>query len=326
MTTGTTVSTPRNTGKSLRQREEAPRYGTAAKDLAFMPHAFVNFSLPQRAITDTMWRRKNGKDTLTMTAGVVETPQGPVYMLPYGRYARALILYLCTQARKTSCATIPVAHSYRGLMEQIGMPWNKNNATEAIRQLQALLASSISITRTRETENGRTVDDVRFTLAFSSHLTFELDREELKEGEESTVTLSETFFQALMDGQAIPVKYEAWLHLARLTKSPLPLDLYVWLSYRMNTVKSEQRVTWVQLYEQFGATGSMRAFRGSFRAALELVRQVYPEANITEVGAGGGTRKGLKGFLLRMSKNALDTAWTPEQPQTALDSDGDTGQ
>ena len=41
--------------------------------------------------------------------------------------------------------------------------------------------------------------------------------------------------------------------LTALKRSPLGLDLYLWLVYRTFSLRAPQRLTWQQLYGQFGA-------------------------------------------------------------------------
>ena len=41
--------------------------------------------------------------------------------------------------------------------------------------------------------------------------------------------------------------------LKRLKRSPLGLDLYLWLTYRTFTLKTPLTLAWRQLYRQFGA-------------------------------------------------------------------------
>ena len=41
--------------------------------------------------------------------------------------------------------------------------------------------------------------------------------------------------------------------LTALKRSPLGLDLYLWLAYRTFSLKHPLRLTWKQIYHQFGA-------------------------------------------------------------------------
>ena len=68
------------------------------------------------------------------------------------------------------------------------------------------------------------------------------------EGVESKIELGEDFFNEVIRN---PVPLDMHI-LKRLSRSPLGLDLYLWLTYRTFTLKRSIRLTWTQLYRQFG--------------------------------------------------------------------------
>ena len=66
---------------------------------------------------------------------------------------------------------------------------------------------------------------------------------------DSTIQLGEQYFNEII---AHPVPID--LHVLKAVKrSPLGLDLYLWLTYRTFTLKAPLRLSWKQLYRQFGA-------------------------------------------------------------------------
>lgn len=69
--------------------------------------------------------------------------------------------------------------------------------------------------------------------------------------------------------------------------SPLALDLYCWLTYRIYRLRRSTVVPWSALYEHFGTqTARMRDFRRSFLAAIPKVLMVYPEARVRRLDDG----------------------------------------
>jgi hypothetical protein len=93
----------------------------------------------------------------------------------------------------------------------------------------------------------------------------------------SVVELDEDFFNALVD-RPVPVDMGA---LRRLGRSPLAIDLYTWLTYRMSYLRQPVTVPWSSLQEQFGAEyGRARDIRSRARLALLKVAEVYPEARV----------------------------------------------
>ena len=67
--------------------------------------------------------------------------------------------------------------------------------------------------------------------------------------------------------------------LTALKRSPLGLDLYLWLTYRMFTLKHPLRLTWRQVYRQFGAhpakasdNNTVQAFRYKVLRELKKIK------------------------------------------------------
>ena len=68
--------------------------------------------------------------------------------------------------------------------------------------------------------------------------------------------------------------------LRAMKRSPLGLDLYLWLTYRTFTLKRPIRLTWPQLYRQFGAdpakandTNTVQNFRKDCLRELEKIQR-----------------------------------------------------
>lgn len=282
----------------------------SSRDRGFLPWEFINFSFPYRRVESGQWQRTNGDVTLTITGGPSVTPGRRDCFIAYGKYARAIMLWLCTEAKLTSSPRIEVSQSYRGFMKQLGLTWNRGSAAEAVRQLQALLGTTISVTQTsRDAKQRLVVEDFGFRLSFRSSLTFGADDHgDLDDEVPSWVELSDEFYKTVLAQRAVPIKRSAWLHIAETSKSPLALDVYTWLAYRLHEeLKKPVKITWEQLHAQFGSTTPLRSFKPIFRTALTAALEVYPEANVVEEGSNRG--KGFKGLVLKASRNALETAW-----------------
>ena len=66
---------------------------------------------------------------------------------------------------------------------------------------------------------------------------------------ESKIELSEKFFNEIIS-HPVPLDMNT---LKALKRSPLGLDLYLWLVYRTFALRAPLRLTWRQVYRQFGA-------------------------------------------------------------------------
>ena len=105
---------------------------------------------------------------------------------------------------------------------------------------------------------------------------------------ESKVRLSEPFFNEIMS-HPVPLDLTT---LKALKRSPLGLDLYLWLTYRIFALTAPQRLTWKQLYRQFGVDPdkasdnvSVQDFRRMALRELKKIKLAWPDLNYTARGA-----------------------------------------
>ena len=74
--------------------------------------------------------------------------------------------------------------------------------------------------------------------------------------------------------------------LTALKRSPLGLDLYLWLAYRTFALRAPLRLTWRLLYSQFGAHPAkasdkvtVQAFRRKVLRELKKIKIAWPDLN-----------------------------------------------
>ena len=101
---------------------------------------------------------------------------------------------------------------------------------------------------------------------------------------ESKIELGEKFFNEIIR-HPVPIDMNT---LKALKRSTLGLDLYLWLIYRTFALRAPQRLTWKQLYQQFGAHPAqasdkftVRAFRYKVLRELKKIKLAWPELNYT---------------------------------------------
>ena len=97
---------------------------------------------------------------------------------------------------------------------------------------------------------------------------------------ESKIELGEDFFNEIIRCP-IPIDLNT---LRAMKRSPLGLDLYLWLTYRTFGLKRPLRLTWPLLYRQFGvdpARASDKATLSNFRAdclhELKKIKDAWPD-------------------------------------------------
>ena len=97
---------------------------------------------------------------------------------------------------------------------------------------------------------------------------------------DSKIELGEKFFQEIIR-HPVPLDMNT---LTALKRCALGLDLYLWLTYRMFTLKRPLRLTWRQVYRQFGVdpakasdNQTVQDFRYKVLRELKKIKLAWPE-------------------------------------------------
>ena len=247
-----------------------------AGKLGFMAGLLVQATLPHRKLQGSSFDRKNGALRLSIYAH-------PSIGLPYGRYPRLLLAWACTQAVRTRNPVLELGSSLSGFMAQLGlMPTGGHWGTiHRLRdQMKRLFSATICCTFDASEEGPWR--DVGFRLADDVRLWWNpRDPGQFAEAG-STIELSERFFQSVVQ-RPVPVDLRALQAL----RSPLALDIYVWLTHRSSYLRRPTEIRWEGLQLQFG-TGyaRTRAFKQAFLLQARKVLSLYPQARIEQTPDG----------------------------------------
>jgi len=253
-----------------------------AKDadaLGFMARAMVQATLPHKKADGNEFTRTNGNFSLTLLA---PSKVG----LPYGSYPRLLLSWLTTEAVRTKERELVLGDSLSAFMAELGLMatggrWG--SITRLKDQMTRLFASSVTCTY----DDGQSWALESIKPVDSAKLWWSPKDPEQAALWKSTVTLGERFFDEITH-HPIPIDLRA---LNALKKSPMALDLYMWLTYRMFYLKKPTNLRWASLQAQFGADyadtkAGRQGFRRGFTHALKKVQVIYPEAKV-ESSEGG---------------------------------------
>lgn len=264
--------------------EEAQHVGT----VGFMARVLTQATMPHKAQSDNEFTRQNGHLTLTMWS-----PRK--VGLPYGSIPRLLLSWITTEAVRTKSPVIELGPSLSAFMSILdlaptGGQWG--SITRLKNQIERLFSCMVSC-RYQDIEEGKS-GGVGFVIAKEYKLWWNPKAKDQMPLWKSTVTLSTDFFEEIIN-RPVPVDMRA---LKVLKRSPMALDIYCWLTYRMCYLRKTTKVPWGILQIQFGADYSqdahgLRNFKMKFLHHLRRVLTVYPEANVEE---------GERGLLLKPSK------------------------
>ena len=96
----------------------------------------------------------------------------------------------------------------------------------------------------------------------------------------SKIELGEKFFHEVITNP-VPIDLNT---LRAMKRSPLGLDLYLWLTYRTFGLKRPLRLTWPVLYRQFGVDPAkatdkftVRDFREDCLRELKKIKDAWPD-------------------------------------------------
>ena len=255
-----------------------------AGSLGFLGRLMVQATMPHRDPGDVRgWGRQNGSLSLTMQPGMISGPKGPVSLgLPYGSIPRLLLAWVTTEAVRTKTPSLVLGNTLSDFLRQLDLARQggaRGDITRLQTQMRRLFAASISCSYS----DAGGWADAGFRIASRSELWWDPKRPEQTSLWESTVTLSHEFFEEITT-RPVPVDMRA---LQALRRSPLALDMYSWLTWRMSTLRGPATVPWQALEAQFGSDYSEpRQFRRFLIRALAKVRVAYPQARVEPTEAG----------------------------------------
>ena len=206
--------------------------------------------------------------------------------LPYGTYPRLLLTWLTTEAVRTKTPELVLGPTLSGFMGQLGLlsTGGRWGTISRLRdQMRRLFSSTISCAMVAPTEDM----GMRMGVALKYRLWWDPKSPDQAALWLSTVTLSHDFFREIIE-RPVPIDMRA---LQALKRSPMALDIYCWLTYRLSYLKKKTEIPWAALQTQFGAgypetPQGQWNFKYNFLKHLRSVLTVYPEAKTADSSHG----------------------------------------
>ena len=253
------------------EAQEAKKVGA----LGYMARVLVQATLPHRKVEGDVFKRKNGAFSLAIMAH-------PEMGLPYGSYPRLLLAWLTTEAVRTQEPELVLGPTLSGFMAALGLlPTGGRWGTigRLREQMRRLFSSTVSCAMAAGQEDA----GMGFRVALKYRLWWDPQSPDQAALWKSTVTLSYDFFKEIIE-RPVPIDMRA---LQALKRSPMALDIYGWLTYRMSYLKKDTEIPWEALQTQFGAGDpatpqGLWDFKHNFLKHLRSVLVVYPEATVAD--------------------------------------------
>ena len=248
----------------------------ADADLGFMARMMALCCLPRSNPGNrSKYVRRNGPYTLGMTAGINTK-------LPYGNLPRLLLAWVCTEAVRTQSRVLVLGKSLSDFMRSLGIYHNSGGRggvqTRLRNQMRRLFGCTVQLTY--QDEYGEQF--VNSPIAARGKYWWNPNNNSTLPGWNSTIVIGEDLFNEIIR-HPVPLDMNT---LTALKRSPLGLDLYLWLVYRTFALRAPLRLTWRLLYGQFGAHPDkasdkfiVRNFRTKCLRELKKIKLAWPELN-----------------------------------------------
>ena len=243
----------------------------ADPDLGFMARLLALCSLPRTNPKNRHeFKRVNGPYTLYMVAGGGNK-------LPYGTLPRLLLAWVCTEAVRTQSPELILGDSLSEFMRKVGIYSTSGDKHTRLRnQMRRLFGCTVSLLY----EDARGEATLNAPIARLTEYWWSERQPDARSLWESRIELGEDFFNEIIRCP-IPIDMNT---LRAMKRSPLGLDLYLWLTYRTFGLKRPLRLTWPLLYRQFGVDPArsndkftVRDFRADCLRELTKIKKAWPD-------------------------------------------------
>ena len=245
----------------------------ADPDLGFMARLMALCSLPRTNPGNRKeYKRVNGPYTLIMTA-IGDNK------LPFGSLPRLLLAWVCTEAVQTQSRELILGRSLSEFMRTLGMEPVGGGATGARTRLRNQLRRLFNahVRLIHEHEHGEQF--ISSAIADRGEFWWNDRKPYAPVLFDSNIRLGEDFFNEIIR-HPVPIDMNT---LTALKRCALGLDLYLWLVYRTFPLRAPLRLTWKQVYRQFGAhpdkasdKNTVQMFRRNILRELKKIKLAWP--------------------------------------------------
>ena len=247
-------------------------------EMGFIARMMALCSLPRtNPGNQHQYKRQNGPYKLIMVAGGDNK-------LPFGNLPRLLLAWVSTEAVRTQSRELVLGRSLSGFMRSLGINSDSGGArgeqTRLRNQMNRLFSATVSLIY--EDKSG--FKRVSSLVADKHKFWWDPKRPDERTLWDSKIRLGEAFFQEIIQ-HPVPLDMNT---LTALKRSPLGLDLYLWLVYRTFTLQNSLGLPWPHLYRQFGADPSkandkftVRDFRKDCLRELKKIQAAWPGLKYT---------------------------------------------
>jgi len=253
----------------------------------YLAKQLIVCTFPHSKPKEEKYTRINGDYTLNIQSGMDK--QGNYLGLPYGALVRLLLFWIITECNRLKWAgdhsrRIHLGESMAGFLRVTGLdPKTGNGKRGDMKRLRdmmnRLFNCRISLIHSQTTDEATGSSRLNMEITAESELWWDVKNPDQSSLFNSWIEVGEKFYNAVTENP-VPIDFRA---LVALKHSPMAMDLYAWLTWRVHAMKDGGSAS-IPLHGLKGLTaqiGSEYARRDHFKAAvedgLEAVKLVWPQ-------------------------------------------------
>ena len=264
----------------------------ADADLGFMARLLALCSLPRTNPGNRLqYKRVNGPYQLYMIAGGGNK-------LPFGNIPRLLLAWVTTEAVRTQSRELILGSSLSEFMGKLGMDSVGGARTRLRNQMRRLFNSHVQLVY--EDELGEA--SVSSSVTSRTEFWWDPKQPDVPMLWDSKIELGWDFFNEIIH-RPVPLDMNT---LTALKRCSLGLDLYLWLSYRTFALKRPLRLSWRQVYRQFGTDPDKASDKQAVKFFRRRILRELKKIKIAWTGLNYSTAPGV--LILHPSAPAIAPA------------------
>lgn len=209
---------------------------------------------------------RNGHWKIGIQAGLEEK-------LPSGSMPRLILIWTIAEAVRTQSRTIYLGSSLAEFMESLGITEQTGGRWGTITRVKTAARQLFKSRVTVELDgpNSYALESIQFADRVRAYWTTAKHTQLDIEGH--AVELHDLFYKHVIQNP-FPLDFNT---LKTLARSPLGIDLYVFLAYRMYNLKKPTAISWDQLHTQLGGTyENVKRFAQDARRELKKIQLAWP--------------------------------------------------
>lgn len=241
--------------------------------IGYMPTNLIRATMPHSATDERIFERIDGK--LKVTYADVNGVG-----LPYGGLPRLIMAWVTAEVILKKSKRIDIHRSLAQFLRVLSMTstgGEKGSIKRVKKQFVSLFSCSIG--HHYQEDGCETIE----TLALANRQQYWwMPLEPInKLASGAYIELSAEFYSQILKSSA-PVDMRA---LNLLKNSPMAMDMYIWLTYKMSLIKRRTDISWPSLMRQIGTGYSndkkgLNRFQEAFKKHLVIIKIIYPNVNV----------------------------------------------